>query len=67
MVNCPDDRPLTTHKRMPYLTEPSAIAISVIVPAWNEAENLPALLGEIEAAYNAAKSWLESQREALNP
>jgi HPt (histidine-containing phosphotransfer) domain-containing protein len=33
----------------------------------NQCENLPAMLGEIEAAYGAAKAWLESQRDALNP
>ena len=33
----------------------------------NEGEKLPGLLGEIEAAYSAAKAWLESQRDALNP
>jgi HPt (histidine-containing phosphotransfer) domain-containing protein len=31
----------------------------------NTPEELSALLGEIDAAYSAAKAWLESQRDAL--
>ena len=31
----------------------------------NQCENLPTLLGEIEAAYSAAKAWLEGERDAL--
>jgi HPt (histidine-containing phosphotransfer) domain-containing protein len=31
----------------------------------NKSENLSSLLGEFEAAYEAARVWLESQRDAL--
>jgi HPt (histidine-containing phosphotransfer) domain-containing protein len=31
----------------------------------NQGENLSALLGEMEAAYSAARVWLESERDAL--